>query len=381
MLKMIVNDIICLKYMNKIIFILMIVSIYLVVSGCKKGNTETDKYETIQVDITKNNNSLDTIFCFDSTKTHKLQLPDSDVIGIINKVIFDKEYIYLLSKKQKEIFVFTKNGIFTGKIDSAGSGPGEYTSIDNFFLQDELIGIVDVNLSTILFYNIDGQFIDKIFYTDILRDVIAFSKDTYLCYTPDLMKNNEYGIWLMNNEGNKVKSLFKPKVKTKHSISAPWFNIVEKSDNNFAVYLTNQNKIAYVNNEGTEVKYKFKVKNGKTLSDFNDAVDKIYIKDEYYETIHIMDTDHWVYSTWANTKTYEMTRSLYHKGSKRSFSFKEFNFDSNVREYAYPVFSNKTNSLIYMIHGDESTDSYNSLDYNTLYLLEFIFNSQPVFDI
>jgi hypothetical protein len=354
-------------------YILSICSITLLCIGCVKLGQERQEHEIIKVNLDKIFNRLDLSFCFDSIYTHTLITPEDEVIGIISKILFHEGHVFLLSEKQKKIYIFNEHGKYVNKIDNIGPGPREYSSITNFFLKDGLIGIIDDRQSMVTFYRLNGDFVNKMSYKNIFRDIIPYDDSTYLCYTPDFMEKNPYGIWIMDNNGHYKRDIAKPQEKASHSINTPWFNMVKKENNEFIIYDTSRNKIITVKNDSVSVEYEFNP-NRKTLVSFPNVKDKRNIHDEYYEIIHVIDADNWIYSTWANIKTFEMTHALYQKKEKETHSFNELNLENSIKEYGYPVFSNRANSLVYITHGDELSNLSEKEELNNLYIHEFIFN-------
>lgn len=357
--------------MDRILCILSTSILLLLTTSCNDKNTALEADTKISIDLNETTKVFDLSFCFDSSSISRLTVPENEIIGVIKKVIFEDDLIFLLSDKQKQIFIFDIYGNYLRKIDRIGHGPQEYTTISNFFLSDSLIGIVDVHTSNVIFYDRYGNFQRKFTHKDIFRDIIAYENDSYLCFTPDFMPNNPYGIWVMNNDGLFEKYIKKTDEIYTHSINAPWFNI-SKKDNEDLVYYTSLNRIYSIKNDSIILKYEFDT-NRKTLISYPNVKDKRYISDEYYEMIYILDAENWVYSTWVNVKTFEMIKNLYNKKEKKAYSFKDFNMDDSIKETGYPVFSNKTNSLLYITHGDEY-QNLNKEEINSLFIHEFEFN-------
>lgn len=336
---------------------------------CVNTKGDTCNHEIINIDLSNVSNELNLPFSFDTINTYKLNVQNGDVIGIVDKVLFKDDKVLLLASKQKQVFIFNNNGEYLNKIHKSGSGPGEYTSINNIFLKDNLVGIVDIHLSTIFFYDYNGDFVNSMSSNNIFRDIIAYN-DSFLCYTPDFMSDNAYGIWLMNSNGNLLTEILRPSEEVRHSISVPWYNILESDNGEFLVYYTSTNKIFSVKDGEAVLKYEFDV-NRKTLSSYPNINDKRSIKDEYYEIIHLAHANKWIYSSWANTNTYEMVHTFYDIDTKESYSFKKINLDNHTEDYRYPVFSNRTNSLMYISQADELQKAD---DLNTLYLHELVFS-------
>lgn len=182
-------------------YILLICLMFLLGTSCYNEKSAENAETIISIDLNETKKLIDLSLCFDSISLYRLNIPENEVIGVIKKIIFNDELILLLSDKQKQIFIFDVHGNYLRKIDRYGPGPEEYTSMGNFFLLDSFIVVVDVNASNLTFYDKNGLFHKKMAHQDIFRDIESYDNDSYLCFTPDYMPGNPYGIWLMDNNG------------------------------------------------------------------------------------------------------------------------------------------------------------------------------------
>lgn len=61
-----------------------------------------------------------------------LETTDESIIGQVSKVKFFKDYMIILDNQSRSIFIFDIKGKYINKISRVGSGPYEYTNINDF---------------------------------------------------------------------------------------------------------------------------------------------------------------------------------------------------------------------------------------------------------
>lgn len=96
---------------------------------------------------------------FKKRKVVKLETTNESLIGRIDKLVFYKGDIYILDKKQNKIFVFDKLGVFQRVVNHFGQGHGEYTSLVDFQIEDDLIYLLDQYGAKLLVYDLDDKLI------------------------------------------------------------------------------------------------------------------------------------------------------------------------------------------------------------------------------
>jgi hypothetical protein len=128
--------------------------------ACEKKQNESTDIEYIDI------NSPEKINFTDLFKEYHLIFPetnDSSLFGLeIQRIERFKDKIYLLNQKQsgKNILCFDINGRFLFAIDRMGYGPGEYTYLENFFIDTKYNKIILVCENTTWFYfDLDGNFL------------------------------------------------------------------------------------------------------------------------------------------------------------------------------------------------------------------------------
>ncbi|MCF6358143.1 MAG: 6-bladed beta-propeller [Draconibacterium sp.] len=105
-----------------------------------------------------------------------LETSDSVLIGRLTKIVQNNKKYYVLDKKQRAVFIFDLNGKFLNKIDKKGNGPGEYTEISDFEINQYSGNIELLSPWGIIYvYDKRGKFIRNYKVPDVLK-VMHFLK-------------------------------------------------------------------------------------------------------------------------------------------------------------------------------------------------------------
>lgn len=96
----------------------------------------------------------------DSISFVYLNSDNAALIGSINKLVQNKDAIYLLDRyKTKSIKKFAMNGEYLTDIGKYGEGPGEYVEPTDFIVNDSSIIVYDQFGCRLNFYTLDGKYI------------------------------------------------------------------------------------------------------------------------------------------------------------------------------------------------------------------------------
>lgn len=110
--------------------------------------------------------------------------PDS-YLGIINKIIVTKSGIFISDSRR--LLKFSLDGDFIGIIGGIGRGPGEYTSVADFGIDEKnsIIYISDPNKHGILKYDENGYYLDEIFHSFRGSQFVLINSDRIGIYTTE----------------------------------------------------------------------------------------------------------------------------------------------------------------------------------------------------
>lgn len=157
----------------------------------------------------------------------KLETSDSCVLAPLKNIEMYSDKIYITDIVFEGIYIFDRKGNLLETFDRLGKGPGEYSNIDDFLIdeQQQTIEILDGNKKKIFIYNLtDLHFIKTIevpilfsFTFSKLRDTYYFQTNTAQNHVNNEITNSE--IISFNPKTGVVKALFEkvlPKKENRH---------------------------------------------------------------------------------------------------------------------------------------------------------------------
>lgn len=144
------------KNMISILFLLLVVT-----SCSEKMNDEVRNLDILTVQIDPHKDKVSNSFgsFFKKTDVINLETTDASLIGRVDKLVFYKDFIYILDKKLKKIFIFNKKGKYQRTLNHFGHGEGEYTSLVDFQIKDDKIYLLDQYGSKLFIYDLNDQLI------------------------------------------------------------------------------------------------------------------------------------------------------------------------------------------------------------------------------
>lgn len=142
----------------------IILALSLVLTISCKGNYQEDEVYQVENEIKFNLEDIqgEEYFseCFSVEKIIPLE-SSSNLIGSVDKILFDKEHIYIQDIRTNSLHKYSITGNFITKIGSVGQGPTEYTKLSDFILFKDKIIILDSHLGKLLFYDLSGSFLKR----------------------------------------------------------------------------------------------------------------------------------------------------------------------------------------------------------------------------
>jgi len=124
---------------------------------CCSQNPEFDEI----IDLTKKKTKvLSLVDLFYEFEYISLETSEESIFGSIQKLIIHEDSYYILDPISKKIFVFLKDGSFVRTIGNIGKGPGEYTHIEDFVIDEENGEIIILGFPSIIYiYDLEGNFV------------------------------------------------------------------------------------------------------------------------------------------------------------------------------------------------------------------------------
>lgn len=172
---------------NVIIFILL----GTLLLSCKKENRSQDNTGMIFIPkneiVTIDQLAFDDDRFIDSCVFVPLETSDAGLINEITQIEAYNDRYYIFDQKMSKIKVFSSNGKFLFDIGREGDGPGEYHSINSFFIdeQEKKIGVFDPLKLAVHEYSLDGGYLQTIKHNQRALERVrkALCLDNYIyCY-------------------------------------------------------------------------------------------------------------------------------------------------------------------------------------------------------
>jgi hypothetical protein len=245
----------------------------MILSSCKNNN----QYESssrgdfpYQVNIEKSINNLKDVSLSrigSEPEYIALESKQECMLGEITKIALSDSFIYV--SDGKKLLQFKRDGEFVKQIGLVGRGPGEYSSVADFYIDEQRRKIFLLDYKHILVFDIDGLY-KRSFYLDFRAiQIIAQDTNTLIFHDVNLymkiIENSDinlpdtlYSIHITDTSGNNV-------VKIKHDVrkpNEPYINITSSP-----LYLFNGT--AHFLETGIDTLYKFNKSNREPYAFFN----------------------------------------------------------------------------------------------------------------
>ena len=191
--------------MKKIIIVF--VAFFLIVSCAYHDDNQTTKNTTqkiitIDLDKAKQHNFYE---IFDTSSIEYIQLESSQksLIGETKRFyIIDDNFIFISNKK---LVVFNQNGKFLYSIEKRGKGPGEYLTLDDVYIDNGIIFILDRQGQKIIKYNTNGEFLGTLNTGLYAESFAKLSEDIFCLYIGS--NKNDASSYRMNYYSEKQKKI------------------------------------------------------------------------------------------------------------------------------------------------------------------------------
>lgn len=187
----------------KNVFLFLVLVLFFISCSLKKNVAPANVFS---ITIDEKHKSLSADSVFSSVKYIPLETTKESLMYEIFKLQIINNNIYILDAKQHVIMLFDNNGRFLNKINRTGKGPGEYLSIDDFFVRDSFIYILSSSSQKILIFDQALKHI-KSFKTDAFPSRMEYVYNNlfvYNCFNSRDLKN----FHIFDLESGKLKSKF-----------------------------------------------------------------------------------------------------------------------------------------------------------------------------
>lgn len=347
------------KSVTKLIIMVMPVLCLLLLTNCSfyKGDEITPLHDighkVINLESKQFKNDvlrLSTIV--DSVEYIVLETSQDCIIRKIDKVVIseDGSFLFVLDRRSSKIFVFNQDGIFLHAIANFGRGPGEFLSISNFFIDDDLeqIIIYDISSGRVLSYGFNGAFREQFsVYPDLYRDLAYTPNHSFLCYNVNEDTNTRQGLWEIDQKGVFKKQFILTPNRISLHFSESGFSdyqdeihLLSRHDNNIYAYRA----------DTMTIKYSFAFQDYISLADVksNDEMDKVNVN-----VLFFRETDDWLIYRVCIKKDASCYYGYYSKAADENFIFdRRYNDIDFYEGDRYFDFNGFTNSMVSVLYAD-----------------------------
>ena len=249
--------------MNLIKFV-GILCVFLICTCKGKKVDDGTSLNTISFDFERDlSESADILDLIDSIQVIKLETNEDYLISEISKILYDKEYIYILDDDLSAgaLFKYTRSGKFVQKISRAGKGPGEYIRLGDFLLVNDQLILLDAGRGKVMFFSKNGEFIKEFSLEETYAEKLGKVDANHFAVFNEDDLDLSHNIHIIDGDGNTVKKLMKVPAYLKNKIPALLSVSLQKSTTYFGGKLlytdSFSNDIFQVDKDSVTVRYRF----------------------------------------------------------------------------------------------------------------------------
>ncbi|MDR2040605.1 MAG: 6-bladed beta-propeller [Bacteroidales bacterium] len=297
----------------------------------RKKNISIDDSGTIISTINMNDlQAIKITQYIDSVNFIKLETNADCLIGNIKSVFFIDNCFFIQDSKTSSILVFNRHGNFLHKINKKGRGPGEYIELSKFMIDKNKknLLIYDGPTKKMLYYSFDGKFIKEISDFsggDIIRDIINIQDGNFLCYTPDFMPNNRWGVWQVDETGKPGDYLINQDTDYPIQIGGMSY-FYELPNDQIGLWCPDLNDIFHFDGRSVE-KYMSMKPSRKTVVDFPEV--ERGANNQMVRKYNVEEKGNFLITEWIEGINYLCT-SIYLKNKNETVATKGIEYANNI---------------------------------------------------
>lgn len=145
--------------MNLRISILLLTFATMLVCCTNSDKSQLSNIETIVFDFDQATESFELYPIFDTIfEAIKLETNKDCIIGEVTKMVFRHDTVFIVDNVSKSIFLFNDKGKFLSKICRAGRGRQEYLDLEDVFICDDHILVLDNYQFKVCCYDLNGNY-------------------------------------------------------------------------------------------------------------------------------------------------------------------------------------------------------------------------------
>ena len=193
--------------MKNIIISILLLSVFL--TSCRKGEHSdlSLKYYNVEQAIDAEPKE----FCIDSISSEisviPLETSDDILISDIREVHLYHDLLFVLHTQYKRCSVFDLKGKYLYDIGNQGNGPGEFTGVDGLFFSVDKVGIYDFLKNNICYYSINGKFENEVRMFPYFKIIKKINENTFAGIMATSVNEYNNRIIFFNIEGDVIDSI------------------------------------------------------------------------------------------------------------------------------------------------------------------------------
>ncbi|MCH7412453.1 6-bladed beta-propeller [Belliella sp. R4-6] len=292
-----------------------------------------------------------------------LETTNESLIGDIHSIkYFNNKYFI---QDRDKVLCFNADGTFLSKLGSFGSGPDQYSSCDQFVI-DEINGYLMINNQRtgmeLLMYDSTLQFLSKRKYYEHTESILPIDGKGFCFYFGNkFFESHKHYVKTLDNDLNFKDNFIEKSFTIDHSITSP-FHGSYSYQNKAYVYPMFENVIYEIDMEGYIPKYRFDFGNYTITEEFLKSIERLSSRDQMfalkeskyvYNIDRVFESDRWIYFQYYSG-TEGMHTVLFNKELDKIYDTRGF---THMPDFGMM-------SLMYGMDGD---DIYYTLDPNLLH--------------
>lgn len=168
--------------------LLYLVFLFLAFLSCTLTQEVDPSIPTILIDPDKVEREIDISFLVeDEFEIIKLETTPGNLISRTDKLIYTYERFFVLDSFFENLYMFDQTGKYIGKIGEKGGGPGEYYRLEDVYIGNGQIYLLDQS-GDIFIYDLEGTF----------KERLSFPAEFY----PEEFLIHKNGIFFVNHYGS-----------------------------------------------------------------------------------------------------------------------------------------------------------------------------------
>jgi len=199
-------------------------------TGCGTGdnNLRLDVASAREIAIKPaENNELDMHSWIDSIRYIPLETDSSYLVGHVSKLQVYQGRFYLMDKHYaKSIFCFEQDGRFAFQIGRQGKGPGEYSNLESFAIdeQNHWVEVYDRGGQKIIYFDTQGVFVKETPFPLYFLEFLPTAEDYWLYTADDNVvgdKQYAYNLLRVSTDGSEILAAHFPYLPVFHDVGFP----------------------------------------------------------------------------------------------------------------------------------------------------------------